>query len=38
MCEFGETERYLFDRDVIERAFTPDVKPLFPDGYFDSKW
>jgi hypothetical protein len=27
MCEFADTE-HVFDRADIERAFTPDVKPL----------
>ena len=31
LCEFTEANTALFDRDVILRAFTPDVKPLFFD-------
>ncbi len=31
LCEFTEANAALFDRDVILRAFTPDVKPMFFD-------
>ena len=29
LCEFVDVNDSLFDRDVIERAFSDDVKPLF---------
>ena len=29
LCEFGDTSASLFSREVIERAFSKDVKPLF---------
>jgi hypothetical protein len=28
LCEFEDTESRIFDRDVVERAITEDVKPL----------
>ena len=29
LCDFVDTNASLFDRDLIERAFSKDVKPLF---------
>jgi len=29
LCEFEDTGGSVFSRDVIEKAFSPDVKPLF---------
>jgi len=29
LCEFGEAEDALFSRELIERAFTDEVEPLF---------
>jgi hypothetical protein len=29
LCEFGEAEDALFSRELIERAITDEVKPLF---------
>ena len=29
LCEFVDTGSSLFDRDLVERAFSKDVKPLF---------
>lgn len=30
LCEFSDVGGTLFSRDIIERAFSDDVKPLFP--------
>ena len=32
LCEFSDVGGTLFSRDVIDRAFSDDVKPLFPAG------
>jgi hypothetical protein len=29
LCEFVDSDDYVFPRDLIERAVTPDVRPLF---------
>ena len=29
LCEFVETEDAVFGRELVERAITPDLKPLF---------
>ena len=28
LCEFEDTEYHVFDRDLVEQAFTDDVEPL----------
>jgi hypothetical protein len=28
MCEFEDEDRHVFDRDMIDRAVTPDIEPL----------
>ena len=30
LCDFADVGGTLFSRDIIERAFSDDVKPLFP--------
>jgi hypothetical protein len=30
MCEFAEAEEHVFDRDLVDRAFTRDIEPSVP--------
>ena len=38
LCEFVDTNTTLFNRDVIERAFTDKVKPLFDENSEWMRW
>jgi hypothetical protein len=32
LCEFTDADDAIFDEELIRRAISDDVKPLFPDG------
>lgn len=38
LCEFGQNEAALFGRDLIEGAFSEDVKPLFTGEDNGASW